>query len=41
MVPEDAVIYVANATPDKSPAWRQKYYRFDIRSLMRQRPENR
>lgn len=41
MVPEDAVIYVANARPDGSPAWKQKYYRFDIRSLMRQKPENR
>ncbi len=41
MVPEDAVIYVANARPDGSPAWKQKYYRFDIHSLMRQKPENR
>lgn len=40
MVPEDAVIYVANAHPDESPAWKQKYYRFDIRSLIRQKPEN-
>lgn len=41
MVPEDAVIYVANARTDGSPAWKQKYYRFDIRSLIRQKPETR
>jgi hypothetical protein len=38
MVPEDAVIHVANAHPDGSPAWKQKYYRFDIRQLMEARP---
>jgi len=38
MVPADGVIYVANAAADASPAWRQKYYRFDIRRLLREEP---
>jgi len=41
MVPEDAVIYVANAHPDGSPAWKQKYYRFDIHELMHTRPQEK
>jgi len=39
MVPADGVIYVANAAADGAPAWKQKYYRFDIRQLMKTRPE--
>jgi len=39
MVPGDGVVYVANAAADGAPAWRQKYYRFDIRQLMKTRPE--
>ena len=39
MVPEDGIIYVANADKDGSPAWKQKYHRFDIRKLMKERPE--
>ncbi len=38
MVPADGIIYVANADRDCEPAWKQKYYRFDIRRLIRQRP---
>ena len=38
MIPADAVIYVANAAADASPAWKQKYYRFDIRQLMKEEP---
>jgi hypothetical protein len=38
MVPADGVIYVANAAADGSPAWKQKYYRFDVRRLMAERP---
>ena len=38
MVPEDGVLYVANAAADGSPAWKQRYYRFDIRRLMKERP---
>ncbi|MBE0536691.1 MAG: peptidase C45 [Phycisphaerae bacterium] len=38
MAPADGVIYVANAAADASPAWRQKYYRFDIRQLLREEP---
>ena len=38
MVPADGIIYVANADRDGLPAWKQKYYRFDIRRLIRQRP---
>ena len=38
MVPADGIIYVANADMDCVPAWKQKYYRFDIRRLIRQRP---
>ena len=35
----DGVLDVANAAADGSPAYQQKYYRFDIRSLMRARPK--
>jgi hypothetical protein len=38
MVPEDGIIYVANADKDGNPAWKQKYHRFDIRKLMKERP---
>jgi len=38
MVPEDGLLYVANAAADGSPAWKQRYYRFDIRRLMKERP---
>ena len=38
MVPADGVIYVANAAADGAPAWKQKYYRFDVRRLMAERP---
>jgi isopenicillin-N N-acyltransferase like protein len=38
MVPRDGIIYVANAQPDGSPAWQQKYYRFDINELLETRP---
>jgi hypothetical protein len=39
MVPKDGIIHVANAGKDGSPAWKQKYHRFDIRKLMKERPE--
>ncbi len=39
MVPQDGVIYVANADKQGDAAWKQKYYRFDIRRLMQDRPE--
>lgn len=38
MVPGDGVLHVANAAKDRSPAWKQKYYRFDWLELMRKRP---
>jgi hypothetical protein len=38
MVPADGIIYVANAAADGSPAWQQKYYRFDVKELMATRP---
>ena len=38
MIPADGVLYVANAAGDGAPAWKQKYYRFDIRRLMAARP---
>jgi hypothetical protein len=38
MIPADGVLYVANARADADPAWKQKYYRFDIRRLMAERP---
>ena len=38
MVPGQGVIWVANADQDGNPAWKQKYYRFDCRSLMKTRP---
>ena len=38
MVPAEGVVYVANAAADGAPAWKQKYYRFDVRCLMRERP---
>ena len=39
MVPADGIIYVANADIEGHPAWKQKYYRFDIRKLIAQRPK--
>jgi len=39
MVPQDAIIYVANADPNGSPAWKQKYHKFNIRELMSSRPD--
>ncbi|AQQ71047.1 putative choloylglycine hydrolase [Limihaloglobus sulfuriphilus] len=38
MIPQDGVIYVANADKDGSPAWQQKYYRFDMNELIENRP---
>lgn len=38
MIPADGVVYVANAARDGSPAYKQKYYRFDMRQLMAERP---
>ncbi len=38
MIPADGIVYVANAADDGSPAWQQKYYRFDIKQLMSSRP---
>jgi hypothetical protein len=38
MVPGDGVLHVANADPAGQPAWKRKYYRFDIRQLLRTRP---
>ncbi|MHA1951555.1 MAG: C45 family autoproteolytic acyltransferase/hydrolase [Candidatus Thorarchaeota archaeon] len=38
MVPEDGIICVANADPNGSPAWKQKYYEFNIMELMSSRP---
>ncbi len=40
MVPADGVIYVANATSQKAPAWQQHYYRFDINELISSRPSH-
>ena len=39
MVPADGIIYVANADSEGRPAWKQKYYRFDIHKLIGQRPK--
>jgi len=41
MVPADGIVYVANADSEGRPAWKQKYYRFDIRKLIARRPEAR
>ena len=38
MVPGDGVLWIANAGPKGEPAWKQRYYRFDIRALMATRP---
>ena len=38
MVPADGVIWVANADPQGQPAWKQKYYRFDMNELISSRP---
>jgi predicted choloylglycine hydrolase len=38
MIPEDAIIYVANADPNGAPAWKQKYHRFNIKKLISNRP---
>jgi hypothetical protein len=29
-------LWVANASSDKAPAWKQKYYEFDFRALLKQ-----
>lgn len=39
MIPEDFELYVANADPNGQGAWMQKYYHFDIKELMRSKPE--
>ena len=39
MIPADGVLYVANAGKDGSPAWKQTYYRFDVRRLIAERPK--
>jgi hypothetical protein len=41
MVPADGVIYVSNAAADGSPAWKQKYYRFDVKRMMAERPDGK
>jgi len=41
MVPGRGVLYVANAARDGAGAWKQTYYRFDIRRLMKERPKRR
>lgn len=41
MIPADGVVWVANADTHGKPAWKQKYYRFDIMELMKSRPENK
>jgi hypothetical protein len=38
MIPADGVLYVANAAADGSPAYQQKYYCFDVRRLMAEKP---
>ncbi|MBN1817279.1 MAG: hypothetical protein JW828_07945 [Sedimentisphaerales bacterium] len=38
MVPQDGILYVANAGKDGAPAWKQKYYRFDLAKLIREKP---
>ncbi len=38
MIPAEGVLYVANAAADGAPAWKQRYYRFDVRRLMASRP---
>jgi len=38
MIPAEGVVYVANAAADGAPAWKQRYYRFDVRRLMASRP---
>jgi isopenicillin-N N-acyltransferase-like protein len=38
MIPADGVLHVANAAGDGAPAWKQPYYRFDVRRLMAARP---
>ena len=38
MIPAEGVVYVANAAADGAPAWKQRYYRFDVRRLMATRP---
>jgi len=41
MIPADGIMYVANAATDGSPAWQQRYYRFDIHMLMSTRPSEK
>jgi len=41
MIPAEGVLYVANAAADGAPAWKQRYYRFDVRRLMASRPPPR
>lgn len=38
MIPEDGILYVANADTHKNPAWKQPYHRFDLHTLMDHRP---
>jgi isopenicillin-N N-acyltransferase like protein len=38
MVPGEGVLWIANAGPRGEPAWKQRYYRFNIRKLMASRP---
>ncbi|HPD30297.1 MAG TPA: C45 family autoproteolytic acyltransferase/hydrolase [Phycisphaerae bacterium] len=38
MVPGQGIIWVANADQEGSPAWKQRYYRFDCRALLKSRP---
>lgn len=38
MVPGAGVIWVANADKEGNGAWKQKYHRFDLHQLMRERP---
>ena len=38
MVPGLGVLHVANAGPNREPAWKQTYHRFDLRELTANRP---
>jgi len=38
MIPEDGILYVANADAHKNPAWTQPYHRFDLRTLIAHKP---
>ncbi len=39
MIPSEGLLYVAEADKDENPAWKQKYYKFDINELFRTRPK--